>query len=723
MSSSKVSKSFFLFGLVLLLLISFTQNSMAQTIVSGNVSGTWTVAQSPYHVTGDIIVSEKDTLIIKHGVEVFFTSPFACRVRGLLKANGKADSMIIFHGGGVAGSWKRIDFAESVKPGCLLNYCIIKDGGFGEIYGSLYTENNEANVTISNCEIYNSLCFGLFIRAKLSTNGASNIRKMCYPTITNNIIHHNFYDGIYIHSEYENTRGYYGDNNTCVTTPLIKNNIIYANVSNGIKCYTYASGAYNYHNNMNPKIQTNPRISQNTIYGNGKNGIFCSKIQKYYFGGTVIIEANPIITSNIISNNKQFGLDGNKEVSSLKIRFNDFWNNDSSHFKGVDSLLGKLTQINANGDSCDLQSNIFFDPEFVDASNYDFHLRGTSKCIDAGDLNFPLDPDGSLPDIGALPYIGSDCLLGDVTMDSLITLDDALCAFQVYLYDGIPPGACGTKCAEIASDANCDGIISPDDAVIIFQAFQNGLKPPLECPTTTDLALAKGKNRVGIIPQKVAGAPGEEVVVNIRTDQPLTFRAFGFNLGFPHKFLSFVKAKSASQTGNWQALAGRENLEGVVTIGGFRSEPAQASEIVRVTFRVKPNAQGQGDLWLFNLQGDMAGAESQAGTVSILNEGVLMSESQDIPDHFALAQNHPNPFNPNTIIQYQLPQAAQVELVIFNTLGQKIRTLVQTEQPAGYYNPEWDGRNEAGVLVPSGVYLYRLQADKFSQMKKMLLLR
>jgi flagellar hook assembly protein FlgD len=88
---------------------------------------------------------------------------------------------------------------------------------------------------------------------------------------------------------------------------------------------------------------------------------------------------------------------------------------------------------------------------------------------------------------------------------------------------------------------------------------------------------------------------------------------------------------------------------------------------------------------------------------------------------FELSQNYPNPFNPTTNIKYQLPQAVQVSLTIYNMLGQEVRKLVNTQQPAGYHTVVWDGRDNSGRLVPSGVYHYRLQAGSFTMTKKMLM--
>ncbi len=94
-----------------------------------------------------------------------------------------------------------------------------------------------------------------------------------------------------------------------------------------------------------------------------------------------------------------------------------------------------------------------------------------------------------------------------------------------------------------------------------------------------------------------------------------------------------------------------------------------------------------------------------------------------IPKTYELSQNYPNPFNPTTVISYQLPEAQNVTLEIYNSLGEKIRTLINGSQNAGYHTIQWDGLNNTGRSVASGMYLYRLTAGKFTSVKKMLLLR
>jgi hypothetical protein len=93
------------------------------------------------------------------------------------------------------------------------------------------------------------------------------------------------------------------------------------------------------------------------------------------------------------------------------------------------------------------------------------------------------------------------------------------------------------------------------------------------------------------------------------------------------------------------------------------------------------------------------------------------------PSVYALSKNYPNPFNPTTTIDYSIPQAGNVELVIYNTAGQKVRTLINQMQDASFYKVVWDGRDESGQSVASGIYFYRLVAGNFSKIEKMTLIK
>jgi hypothetical protein len=97
---------------------------------------------------------------------------------------------------------------------------------------------------------------------------------------------------------------------------------------------------------------------------------------------------------------------------------------------------------------------------------------------------------------------------------------------------------------------------------------------------------------------------------------------------------------------------------------------------------------------------------------------VTAVKEPQLPNTFALYQNYPNPFNPTTTISYDLPVRSRVKLTVYNILGQEVATLVDSEQEPGRYDVKFDA-----IGLPSGVYFYRLEAGKFVDVKKMILVK
>lgn len=94
-----------------------------------------------------------------------------------------------------------------------------------------------------------------------------------------------------------------------------------------------------------------------------------------------------------------------------------------------------------------------------------------------------------------------------------------------------------------------------------------------------------------------------------------------------------------------------------------------------------------------------------------------------ITREFALYPNYPNPFNPETRIRFQLAKHSDVKLMIYDVLGRKVRTLVSNKMDAGNHVVNWDGLNDQGANVASGMYIYRIKAGDFIDYRKMLLVR
>jgi len=108
---------------------------------------------------------------------------------------------------------------------------------------------------------------------------------------------------------------------------------------------------------------------------------------------------------------------------------------------------------------------------------------------------------------------------------------------------------------------------------------------------------------------------------------------------------------------------------------------------------------------------------------SLILGATSVAENTPLPTDISLEQNYPNPFNPTTEIAYALPDAREVNLNVFNLLGQNIRNLASGTQEAGYHKVIWDGKDNTGLTVPSGIYFYKLAAGSFSQSMKMVLLK
>lgn len=101
----------------------------------------------------------------------------------------------------------------------------------------------------------------------------------------------------------------------------------------------------------------------------------------------------------------------------------------------------------------------------------------------------------------------------------------------------------------------------------------------------------------------------------------------------------------------------------------------------------------------------------------------VYDESTFIPETYSLSQNYPNPFNPVTTISYGLPEDGFVQIGIYDVTGKQVRTLVAEYQFAGTYSVTWQGENDQGLMLPSGIYFYRMNAGEFQQMHKLVLLK
>ena len=322
------------------------------------------------------------------------------------------------------------------------------------------------------------------------------------------------------------------------------------------------------------------------------------------------------------------------------------------------------------------------------------------------------------------------CLLGDVNNDGSISPGDALCAFQIYLNNGnLPSNDCDNDCALYAADVNCTpNGITPGDALYIFMAYLNGESPPLDCDPTLALKANNGETfsrEVNLIELNATGR--DELRLSVEVTNAKGMRAFGLNIGYPEEALRLVKVERSQITQLWQHFGAEESITGAVTVGGFNEEPAPnnaSGSLAVLTFRIIEPADSV-ELWLYNLTDDLLNAKLRAETfiIPLLPTSVEKVSSGGIPEEYALQQNYPNPFNMETDIHYQLPEVAHVTLAIYNAMGQKVKTLVSAKQNAGHYIAHWNGKDDFGNDLPSGIYIYKIAAGHFKDAKKLVLVK
>ncbi|MCP4710465.1 MAG: T9SS type A sorting domain-containing protein [Planctomycetes bacterium] len=115
--------------------------------------------------------------------------------------------------------------------------------------------------------------------------------------------------------------------------------------------------------------------------------------------------------------------------------------------------------------------------------------------------------------------------------------------------------------------------------------------------------------------------------------------------------------------------------------------------------------------------------ETECGTLYDDPLGAGNPQNESLPSKFALGQNYPNTFNPNTTLAFSLPYSSEVKIKIFNTNGQLIKSLLNRTIPTGHHEVNWDGSDEGHNSVSSGIYLYQMETPEFKQTRRMLLLK
>jgi len=527
----------------------------------------------------------------------------------------------------------------------------------------------------------------------------------------------------------------------------------------------------------------NSSCTMNAIEITGNYGLNSLKSDGIYISGGALSLTNVTISNNhddidgvgiynngaTVSINSSIVWDNNIELENNTSNLNVLYCDIEGGLEGIindnDAYISWLgVNINAN-------------PLFIDTEGGDYHLTGLSPCIDAGSPYLPLDPDGTIADMGAYYYHQVE----EPPLYAIIV--DHQSGWNLV---GLPLDVEDLNYLTIFPDAIENTLFSFDDAYMIDTTLIQGEGYWLRFDssgTTTIIghpinelviSLSEGWNLVSglhydlsvysindpdstIVPNTLFGfsdayfpteelVPGKGYWIRAFQDGDVTISGSGLARISSQEFSLNDKANTLTVNGMdlyfGVEILGRERLsyslppkpptgafdvrfkgDTRVTKEKAEIEVMSTSETITIAYNVVINA-GEYMNWVLTSENGKDYILEGTGEITVPSaETFVLNRVPVIPITFALHQNFPNPFNPITTLRYDLPSDALVTLSIYDMLGREITQLVNTHQQAGFKAVQWDATDSMGRAVSAGVYLYKIQAGEFVQTKKMVLLK
>ena len=299
---------------------------------------------------------------------------------------------------------------------------------------------------------------------------------------------------------------------------------------------------------------------------------------------------------------------------------------------------------------------------------------------------------------------------GDVSGNGEVTAWDATLTLQI-LIGSIPP----TEYQKQMLDVNGDGNIGDDEAIpmaiLILQKVVGLAAPGVGVVASTD-------RRITVALADAHGVAGESITVPVEVDNAFELAGGSISVQYDQTVLRAVEVASDPDG----MLASNLSKPGTVRIAFVGTDKRSRRTVAKIKFDI--------------LTDNASPLKFQS--VKLYSHGARPLISRNIdrkfsswamaPKHNKLLQNFPNPFNPETWIPYQLKDASEVTIRIYNTAGQLVRVLDVGHQSAGLYVSRdraayWDGRNKFGMEAASGIYFYSIRAGDFSAVRKFIVLR
>ena len=328
-------------------------------------------------------------------------------------------------------------------------------------------------------------------------------------------------------------------------------------------------------------------------------------------------------------------------------------------------------------------------------------------------------------------YEGSGPICGDANGDGIINSADVVYLINYLFKNGPAPVPFW------AGNCNCDGVVNSADVVYLINYLFKGGPAPCECKATTSsgsgLELYKGKALAKIGFSSPTISKNGIYNVPIIGEFDVDVAAVELEIKYDPEEITLLEPVLTSRTEGLQIYSSRKDgiqKIGILDISGEHYVSAGAGALVNLRLKGLDLSSRFASLTtsLEITKAILVDPDAHQIPVKIVfemkkSEKDFTGEKSAIPQDLSLSQNYPNPFNPETEISYSLPEHSQVRLTIYNLRGQKVRVLVDEYQTAGQKTVHWDGTDEEGNKVSSGVYLYRIKAGEYTETKKMILMK
>ncbi|MCK4224900.1 MAG: right-handed parallel beta-helix repeat-containing protein [candidate division Zixibacteria bacterium] len=810
-----------------------------QTVYGGvadSVSGTWTKAESPYVIVGDIWINWGDTLTIESGVEVKFMPDVSFRVYGYLDANGIEGDSVYFipkaevpepsdHWGGIYSYYgssrseltyvvirnahrgyyhSSYDTTLSIISHSRINDCGDSLWGGGGIYVDY------GPLTIVNSQIVGNLYYGIEFyycaqgnveSTEVTENGYYGI--YCYNSsveIEKDSIVGNGQYGIYVSSSYENR------------LPVVHD------------CDLYGNDGYDFYNNSAYEIDArhnwwgDSTTAEMNAGGNPKNiekiydffdnpsrglvnyanwmGKPCPYPEHFVFTDSTGLFYNIVIDSAFLDGLElercdEIGVFDDTGGGLLCVGASVYhpdslpipltaWKDDpltpeQDGYTAGDTMHFRVWSRNQDREECASVRDPSGDGRFEHGVFFETWLSAPAPCPGECEnialysgwqwISTNIDPDPC-----EMESLFVDCWIG--YLDIIIACDGSFCIpgvgcwipgwnvsemYRVHMADACTIQVCGTKVladtpTPLPEGWNCIAYfpecpLEPETALISIwdnldivqndagqfcipgigcwiecMEYNEGYKAHLSSPDTLVYPtscppcpppFAKKNSFPGLAQTtqfNYLGNTGESysIVVN-------SVELNGTPIDRGDEIGVFTPSGLCAGAGVWQGdilgIAAWQDDDRTKARDGFKGGE-------KMVFKLWDKSGNR----YVKLSASLEKGDGKFGTGAYALVS-LKGVSSQLPEKFALSQNHPNPFNPQTVIQYALPHDCEVQITIYNILGQKVRTLVDEHQDAGYKRVKWDSRNERGEEIASGIYFYKIQAGEFTQSKKMVILK